>query len=66
MSQIDGCRVNYRGHPDWEGIVMGDGLAPGSVRVNWHKAVRPGTGTHQITDLVLVPKKEEPAVDPLL
>ena len=63
MSQIDGCRVHYRGKPEWEGIVIGDGLQPNSVRVNWYKATRPGTGTHQISDLELVPKKEEPAVD---
>lgn len=61
MSVIDGRRVTYRGRPDWEGIVMGDGHAPDTVRVDWRKP-KVITGTHQLSDLELI-AREEPAVE---
>ena len=53
MSKIDGRLVNFRGKPEWVGIVMGDNISPGTVRVDWSEPIRQ-TGIHHVKDLVVL------------
>jgi len=61
VSLIDGRRVQFRGKPDWFGIVQGDSYTPGTVRVSWI-APATRTGIHRIADLEVTdepPTQEE-------
>ncbi len=52
MSSIDGRQVHYRGRDDWRGLVIGDDLTPGNVRVAWTHPKR-HIGAHSVNDLVV-------------
>jgi hypothetical protein len=61
VSYIDGRKVNYRGKKTWIGLVQGDDVKSGHVRVLW-STPKVQTGIHKIIDLVVLdapPTQEE-------
>jgi hypothetical protein len=53
MSNIDGRKVEYFNNPQYAGLVIGDSVTEGFVRVQWEKPSR-HIGIHRVAHLKVV------------
>jgi hypothetical protein len=61
VSSIDGRKVQWGDHKDWQGLVIGDSHIDGFVRVHW-ETPKPQISTHRIEHLTVLdapPTQEE-------
>lgn len=53
MSEIDGRKVEYFNNPEYQGLVIGDSITEGFVRVQWDKPSR-HIGIHRVRHLTVL------------